>query len=85
MLRVPTASDEMVTLPTPAVKVADPSGVVPFLNVIVPVGTPPVADFTEPLKITDWWNDAGFADEVTLVELAALMTFCNNATDPLAV
>jgi hypothetical protein len=43
----------MVKVPTPAVSVADPSVVVPFLNVTVPVGIPPVANFTAALKVTD--------------------------------
>jgi len=49
-----------------------PSEIVPFLNVTTPLGTPDVAGFTVAVNVTGAPNAAGFAEETTLVEVAAL-------------
>lgn len=50
-----------------------PKGVVPFLNVTVPVGVPTVA-LTVAVTVTVWPLADGFGDEVRAVMLASLET-----------
>lgn len=54
-----------------------PRVVAPSLNVTVPVGTPPL-DVTAAVKVTDWLNTEGLADELTVVVVAKV--FCTVCT-----
>ena len=60
----------------PALKVAVPSVAAPSRNVTVPVGvpTPGATALTVAVKVTAWPDADGFTDEVTVVELLALLT-----------
>ena len=70
----------------PLVSVPVPNTVAPFLNVTVPVGVPlPGATAaTVAVNVTDWSNTEGLCDEITLVELAALLTVWESAGEALA-
>ena len=69
-----SADVEIVALPLASVAV--PTVVAPFFNVTVPVGVPlPGAAVTTVIvKVTDLPSVDGFSEEVSFVELAALLT-----------
>src|SRR5579864_2819312 len=73
----PTVRVEVVrvALPLPS-RVPVPKVELPFLKVTVPVGTPLPGEFavTEAVKVTDWLNTEGLADELTVVVVASLLT-----------
>ena len=73
---MPIASEEMANVALPELKVAVPSVEAPSRNVTVPVGVPVPGEtaLTVAVNITDWPNTDGFTDEVTVVELLALLT-----------
>ena len=68
-----------------AVRVTVPSVTVPFLKVMLPVGTPVVADFTVAVNVTEVPTLDGFLEETTVVVVPALVTVCVNAGDVLAL
>lgn len=70
----------------PLLSVPVPNTVAPFLNVTVPVGVPlPGAIATTvAVKVTDWSNTDGLCDEITVVELAVLLTVWDSAGEVLA-
>jgi len=55
--------------------------VAPSLKSTVPVGVPApgALAFTVAVKVTDWPNTDGFAEELKLVALLALLTTCDTA------
>jgi len=55
-----------------------PRTAAPFLKVTVPEGTPPKAPWTVAVKVTAWCHEDGFAEDVTVVVDAALLTTCVN-------
>ena len=72
-----TARDEVVKVawPVPS-RVEVPKVVLPSLKVTVPVGVPPL-EVTAAVKVTDWLNTEGLAEELTVVVVAkALCTVC---------
>ena len=75
---VPAAKEELWRVATPAaLSMAVPSGVAPFENVTVPVGTAPATVATDALNVTVWptVDEAGVADnETAAVEGADLTT-----------
>ena len=75
---MPTDSDEVANVALPELKLAVPSVAAPSRKVTVPVGVPApgVTALTVAVKVTDWPNTDGFTDEVTVVELLALLTVC---------
>src|SRR5438105_14264282 len=50
-----------------------PSVLAPSLNVTVPVGVP-IFPVTVAVKVSDWPNTEGFWEELTVVEVGALVT-----------
>jgi hypothetical protein len=62
-----------VIMPPDDVNVAVPSVAVPFLNVTIPPGGNPLgaAAATVAVKVTDWPDVDGLADEATLVVVDA--------------
>ena len=82
---MPTDSDEVVKVARPALKLAVPSVAAPSRNVTVPVGvpTPGATALTVAVKVTAWPDADGFTDEVTVVELPALLTVCVTAAEVL--
>jgi hypothetical protein len=72
----PWASADVAIVAFPLASVAVPTVVAPFFNVTVPVGVPlPGATVTTVIvKVTDLPSVDGFSEEVSLVELAALLT-----------
>jgi hypothetical protein len=82
---LPTASAEVANVALPEVKVAVPSVAAPSRNVTVPVGVPAPGEtaLTVAVKVTDWPNTDGFTDELTAVELLALLTVCVMAAEVL--
>ena len=60
-------------------RVPEPSDVDPSKNSTVPVGVPepPPLTLTVAVKVTDWPNTDGLAEEVTVVVLLALATVCD--------
>jgi hypothetical protein len=73
---VPTASDEVVNVALPELKAAVARVEAPSRKVTVPVGVPDpgATALTVAVNVTDWPNTDGFTDEVTAVELLALLT-----------
>lgn len=72
-----TARVEVVKVawPVPS-RVEVPNVVAPSLNVTVPVGVPPL-DVTVAVKVTDWLNTEGLAEELTVVVVGeVLCTVC---------
>lgn len=65
---------------TPALRLPEPSVVVPSLNVTVPVATDGV---TVAVRVTDDPYPDGFAEDVSFVDVLALLTVCVNAEDVL--
>jgi len=72
----PWASADVAIVAFPLASVAVPTIVAPFFNVTVPFGVPlPGATVTTVIvKVTDLPSVDGFSEEVSLVELAALLT-----------
>ena len=58
----------------PALSVAVPSTVAPFLKVTVPVGIPEVEEVTLAVNVTDWLYEDGLMELVSVALLAALFT-----------
>jgi hypothetical protein len=73
---LPTASDEVVKVARPKLKVAVPSVAAPSRNVTVPVAVPEpgATALTVAVNVTNWPNTDGFTDELTAVELESLLT-----------
>ena len=61
-----------------------PSVVVPFLNVTVPVGTPP-EEVAVAVKVTTCPEADGFCEEVSDSVVRALLTTCFSAGEVLAL
>jgi hypothetical protein len=55
--------------------VPEPSVIVPFLKVTLPVGVPPT-EVTVAVKVTAAPNVEGFKDDVSAVEVVACFTVC---------
>ena len=75
---MPTAKADVANVAMPPLKVPVPIGLPPSRKVTVPVGVPApgaTAD-TVAVNVTDWPKTEGFADEVTVVEVLALLTTC---------
>ena len=70
---LPTASEEAANVALPELKLAVPSVAAPSRNVTVPDGVP-AAELTVAVNVTDWPNSDGFTEELTVVELFALLT-----------
>ena len=75
---MPTANAEVVNVAIPPLSVPVPTGLPPSRKVTVPVGVPApgATGETVAVKVTDWPNTEGFADEVTVVAVSALLTTC---------
>ena len=73
---MPTASDEVVNVALPPVRLAVPRVEAPSRKVTVPVGVPAPGEtaLTVAVNVTAWPDADGFTDEVTVVELEALLT-----------
>ena len=74
---LPTANVEVLMLAVPVEsRAAVPSVVLPSLKVTVPVGTPELGATatTVAVKVTDWLDDAGLGDAVTVVVVLAWLT-----------
>ena len=69
----PVVRVDVVKAALPLVSATVPITTVPFLNVAEPVGVPVVEDFTVAVKVTAVPCVAGFSDETTVVEVAALL------------
>lgn len=63
----------MLNVALPLLSVPVPNVVEPFLKVTVPVGVPPL-EVTVAVKVTDWPEVDGLREEVSEVELLALLT-----------
>jgi hypothetical protein len=76
MVWLPTASVEVANVALPELKAAVASVAAPSRKVTVPVGVPAPGEtaLTVAVKVTAWPNTDGFTDEVTVVELEALLT-----------
>jgi hypothetical protein len=63
----------------PALRATVPSVVAPSLNVTVPVVVPApgLTALTVAVKVTDWPNTEGFAEEATVVDVLAWLTVCD--------
>src|SRR5438132_6220268 len=72
-----------VAVVTPALvdSVPVPSVAAPSLKVTVPLGEPApgAVTLTVAVNVTDWPNTDGFADELRLVDVLALLTTCDTA------
>jgi hypothetical protein len=71
----PTDRVDVVNVATPPLSMAEPSVVVPFLKVTVPVGTPP-EEVTVAVKVTPSPETDGFGEEVSDSAVRALFTTC---------
>jgi hypothetical protein len=82
---LPTASEEVANVALPELKAAVARVEAPSRKVTVPVGVPApgATALTVAVKVTDWPNTDGFTDEVTVVELDALLTVWVTAADVL--
>ena len=69
----PVVRVDVVKAALPLVSATVPIITVPFLKVAEPVGVPVVEDFTVAVKVTAVPCFAGFSDETTVVEVAALL------------
>ena len=76
MVWLPTASVEVANVALPELKAAVARVAAPSRKVTVPVGVPAPGEtaLTVAVKVTAWPNTDGFTDEVTVVELEALLT-----------
>lgn len=70
---VPTVRVEVLNVALPLLRVPVPNVVEPFLKVTVPVGVPPL-EVTVAVKVTDLPEVDGLREEVSEVELLALLT-----------
>jgi hypothetical protein len=70
----------VVSVALPPANVAEPSGVAPSFRVTVPVGVPLPGAFTVTLmvNVTVWPKFDGLGEEVRVVVVDALLTFCVN-------
>ena len=84
---MPTKSDDVVKVALPPERLAVPNVAAPSRNVTVPVGVPApgATALTVAVKVTAWPDADGFTDEVTVVELLALLTVCEMAADVLVL
>jgi hypothetical protein len=82
---VPLARSEVVNVAFALLSVPIPSTVAPSLNVTAPVGVPEVAGLTVAVKVTALPNADGFAEESSVVEVAAFPTVCVRAEEVLAL
>jgi hypothetical protein len=75
---LPIAKAEVVNVAIPPLNVPVPIGLPPSRNVTVPTGVPApgATGDTVAVNVTDWPNTDGFTDEVTVVEVFALLTTC---------
>jgi hypothetical protein len=67
----------------PLLSVRVPKIVVPFLNVTVPVGVPVVDDLTVAVNVTEVPTREGFSEEITMVDVPLLLTFCVSTAEVL--
>ena len=81
----PTASVDVVNAAFPLLIVTVPNTLAPSLNVIDPVGVPDVEGFTLAVNVTTLPCVAGFSDELTVVEVPALLTTSVSAAEVLPV
>jgi hypothetical protein len=81
---VPCDNDFVVKAADPLLSVTVASVVAPSLNVTVPVGVPVNWGATFAVNVTFEPSGAGFSDEVNVVLLVALLTFCERAAEVLA-
>jgi hypothetical protein len=83
----PWVSADVEIVAFPPVSVAVPTVVAPFFNVTIPVGVPlPGATVTTVIvKVTDLPSVDGFCEEVSVVELAALLTVCVSTAEELVL
>ena len=79
----PTDSVAVLSLAMPALNVRVPRIVAPSLNVTVPLGTPAV-EVTCTVKVMFLPKGEGFADETSVVLVAALLTIWVSAEELLA-
>ena len=82
---MPTARAGVVNVAIPPLRVPVPIGLPPSRKVTAPIGVPAPGAIAETVavKVTDWPNTDGFADEVTVVAVFALFTTCGlPVTDP---
>jgi hypothetical protein len=71
----PDGSVDVPKVAVPPLSGAVPNTVVPFLNVTVPVGVP-LLELTVAVNVTACPTLDGFCDEVSVVVVTALLTFC---------
>src|SRR5712691_11100062 len=73
---LPTDREEVAKVAAPPLSVPVPRVVKPSLKVTVPLGVPApgATGLTVAVKITDWPNTEGLAEEVTVVVVSALLT-----------
>src|SRR2546422_3248408 len=76
---LPTDREEVAKVAAPPLSVPVPRVVKPSLKVTVPLGVPApgATGLTVAVKITDWPNTEGLAEEVTVVVVSALLTVCD--------
>jgi hypothetical protein len=84
---IPTARAEVVKVALPPESAPAPMETPLSVNVTVPVAVPPpgLTALTVAVKVTDWPNTDGLADERTLVMLSDCVTVCVIAADALAL
>jgi len=77
---------EVENVAFPALIVPVPNTANPFLNVTVPVGVPPpgATAATVAVNVADCPNTDGLCEEIKVVELDALLTFCVSTAEVLA-
>ena len=82
-----TLSADVVKVAVPAVNVLAPNVVAPSLKVTVPIGVPDpgAVAATVAVKVTDWPNAEGLAEEATAVVVFAVFTVCVSAEEVLAL
>ena len=85
IVSVPLASAVVEYFATPALNVALPSVVLPLLKVTVPVGVPPYLPVTVAVKVTELPVLEGFAEEASVVVVAAVLTTWLTTLDVLPV
>jgi len=75
ILCFPRDSEDVVNIANPsAFNGDDPRTVLPFWNVTVPAGVPPVDEVTVAVKVTGCANKEGFGDDVNVVVVVARVT-----------
>src|SRR5579864_6549172 len=73
MVWLPAVSVDVVNVATPAANATAPSGVLPSLNVTVPVGGPP-DPVTVVVKVMAWAKPAGLCDDVSPTDVGVSPT-----------